>query len=227
MAGAPEGAAHLLRIRQVRAGEALFQPVHQPEGRCVRQRGARAALDQAVRPPPLPERPRIIQRRTATDHRTRGVDVRPGVQQRVEHLDVVAAGRPMQRRLLVRPGEPGVHLGTRRHQRGHRCRTARIVPRPVRDDVQQRPRHAAVVAAVVVTKPRGSQPRMLGQQPLQPRDIPGVDRLDRGNRPRILGIEDHHVGTAAHIAHPSPAHAPHGPGRRPGVWTAGHSRATT
>ena len=46
---------------------------------------------------------------------------------------------------------------------------------------------------------------MLGQQPRQPGYIPGVDRLDHRNGQRILGIEDHHVGTAAHTAHPNPA----------------------
>ena len=42
---------------------------------------------------------------------------------------------------------------------------------------------------------------MLGQQPSQRGDVPVVNRLDGGDRERILGVEDHHIGVAIHTAH--------------------------
>ena len=68
----------------------------------------------------------------------RGLDVGAGVEQRVERLDVVAAGRPVQRRLAVRPGEPRVDVGARGDQRPDLRRRLGHVAGPVGDHVQQR-----------------------------------------------------------------------------------------
>jgi len=63
-----------------------------------------------MRGPPLRESRCIIQRGAVADNRPRRLDVPARARQRVEHFDVVAAGHPVQRRLRVRAGEPGVEL---------------------------------------------------------------------------------------------------------------------
>jgi hypothetical protein len=64
-------------------------------------------------------------------------DVGARVQQRVEDLHVVGARRPVQRRLGVPPGGPGVHVSARMHERGGHGRAVRVVARPVGQHMQQ------------------------------------------------------------------------------------------
>ena len=53
--------------------------------------------------------------------RTPGLDVGAGIEKSIEYVDVVTAGRPVQRRLGVRAREPRVDVGTRLDQRHHVC----------------------------------------------------------------------------------------------------------
>jgi hypothetical protein len=105
------------------------------------QRGSRTALDQPVRCLPLSERPGIRERGTVADHAAGRVDVSPGVEQRVQHLDVIAARRPVQRRLGMWPAEARVDVGSGLDQGDHGRRAVGEMPRPVRRDMQQRARH--------------------------------------------------------------------------------------
>jgi len=84
--------------------------VEQPERGGVEQLGMRAAFHQPPGGLPLCERGRVVEWGAARDDSAVGLDVRAGVQQRVEGLDVVAGGGPMQRGFGVRAGEPGVDV---------------------------------------------------------------------------------------------------------------------
>ncbi|HZM80852.1 MAG TPA: hypothetical protein VFC19_34450 [Candidatus Limnocylindrales bacterium] len=55
----------------------------------LKRQTVRASLDQTASGLPLSKRDSIIQRCTTGDDRTVGFDLRPGVQQRVEGVDVV------------------------------------------------------------------------------------------------------------------------------------------
>lgn len=108
VAGTPEGAVDLLRRWRLGAGEVPLQAIQQPQRRRIVDGGLRTALDQPLRGLPLPERPGVRQRGAAGDDAAGRLDVGARVDERVQHLHVVAAGRPVQRRLLVRAVEPGV-----------------------------------------------------------------------------------------------------------------------
>jgi len=81
---------------------------------------------------------RVGQRGAAVDHRAIGFEVGARVEQRIENLDVIAAGGPVKRCLAVRAGERGVDVGSRGDQEAHRLPGVGEVPRPVRSDVQER-----------------------------------------------------------------------------------------
>ena len=91
-------------------------------------------------------------RRATTDHRAARLDVRALVEQGVQHLDIVAAGRPMQRRLGVRPGEPSIDVRACIDQRPDRLGAVREVARPVGHDVQQRAGHTLPLGVVGVAE---------------------------------------------------------------------------
>ena len=69
------------------------------------------------------------------------LDVGAGTEERVEDLDVVAAGGPMQRGHRVGAGEAGVDLGARRDQHADNRGAIGMVAGPVDGDVQQRGRY--------------------------------------------------------------------------------------
>ncbi len=106
----PEGASHLVRLGRRFRCEVGLEAIHQPERRRVVEVRPCAPLDEPVRSPPLPERPRVPERRTAADDRAGCLDVGAGVEERVEHVDVVARRRPVQRSLGVRALEPAVDV---------------------------------------------------------------------------------------------------------------------
>jgi hypothetical protein len=72
-------------------------------------------------------------------HRAGRVDVRSGVEQRVQHRDVVAARGPVQRGLGDPPAAARVDVAPGGDQRPHDGGAVGDVAGPVRRDVQQRP----------------------------------------------------------------------------------------
>ena len=126
-----------------RRGELVADAVGEAERGGLPEGGARAALEQPARGRPLAEGDGVGHRGAAADHGAAGLDVGARVEQRVDRLDVVAARRPVQRRLGVRAGEPRVGVGAGRHERGDLLARLRDVARPVGDDVQRGPRLVA------------------------------------------------------------------------------------
>ena len=116
--GAPQRVVEVLLRAAAVCGELVADAVDQPERGGLPEVGARAAFEQPARGLPLPEGDGVGHRGAAADHGAVGFDVGAGVEQRVERLDVVAAGRPVQRRLGVRAGEARVDVGARGDQRG-------------------------------------------------------------------------------------------------------------
>ena len=114
--GAPQRVVEV-GLRGRVAGELLADAVGEPERRGLPEGRARAALEQPPSGPPLAESDGVGQRRPAAA-RTGGLDGGAGVEERVERLDVVAAGRPVQRCLRVRAGEAGVDVRAGRDERG-------------------------------------------------------------------------------------------------------------
>ena len=168
---APERVVEVpLRGRRV---EPLRDAPAEPEGGRLPQVRVRAALQQAPRGRPLAERDGVGERGPAGDHRAAGLDVRTRVEERVERLDVVVAGRPVQRRLGVGAREAGTGVGARRDEEPDLGRRLGHVPGPVGEDVEQRPRLA------LAPDPSGCQPRVLAQQ-----------RRERGGRLRAQGRRD-------------------------------------
>jgi len=134
---APERVRDLIRARHRIAGKQILEPVHQPERGRLPQRGARASLHQASCSAPLPERHRIRERRAAPDYSAGSLDIRAVIEQRIERLDIVAAGRPVKRRLGMAPFECCVHVGAVRYQNRHNGPYVRKVAGPVRRHVEQ------------------------------------------------------------------------------------------
>jgi hypothetical protein len=99
--------------------------------------------------------------------------------------------------------EPRVDVCSGRDQDRHCFRSVREMARPVGHHVQQRPRHARVVAAILVAESCGGEVGMLGQQPLQRLDVAGVDRLDRSYGERLLGADRGHGGRYGWMAESS------------------------
>ena len=101
---------------------------------------------------------RAGRRRRSTPRR---LDVGAAVDQRPGHLDVIAAGRPVQRRLGVPASfHRGAGIGAAVDQDGDDLRPAREEPRPVGRGVQRRSR-----AAFVVNDSRRGQAWMLSAAP--------------------------------------------------------------
>ena len=135
---------------------------------------------------------RVHERRTAGDHRTVGLDVGAGVEQGVEHGDVVAARRPVQRRLGVRPGEPGVHVGAELGEHRDGRGAVREVSGPVGDHVHQRSRHA--VGLRRIAEPDGRQAGVrLEQRPqraVSPAWIAATTATATGSSVCMIGSHD-------------------------------------
>ena len=130
--------------------------VGQAERGRVPRRHRGTALDEPPSGIPLGEGRGVVQRRAAADHRTVGVDVGPGVEQRVDRLDVVGARRPVQWPLPVRPDEGGLDVGAVAHEHRDAPRDVRQVARPVARDVQQGP-------PAVPGQPRRREARQSGE----------------------------------------------------------------
>ena len=101
VAGAPESARDRIGGWRFAASEVRFQAVHQPKRGGIGECGAGAPLDEPTGGIPLPESTRIREWRTTADYAAGRFDVRAGLDQRIEHRDIVAARRPMQWRLGV------------------------------------------------------------------------------------------------------------------------------
>jgi hypothetical protein len=144
VAGAPEGGGHRICIRC--RGQIGLHSVVQAEGGGFGEGGAGAAFDQPQGRVPLPERDRVGHGGASADDGSVGFDVSARVEQRVHGHHVIAAGRPLQRRLGVRAGEPGIDPGARGHQRGDDGGTVREVTGPLRDHVQQGARSARITS---------------------------------------------------------------------------------
>jgi hypothetical protein len=121
----------------------------------------------------------IIQRRA--DRSARRLDVGAAVDQRLGHVHIVAAGRPVQRCLgLGVAGGARAGVGAGLDEDGDDGRAVEEVAGPVGHDVQRRPG-----AAVPPGDRLGGQREPVGQKLLNRDDIPGLDglrqyRLDRG-----------------------------------------------
>jgi hypothetical protein len=94
--------------------------LRQAQGGRVRKPGLGAALPEPPHGRPLRVAERGLDRRAAVDRRSGMLDVGAGVEERVDQHDVIVAGRPVQRRLVV-PGVAGmsVQIGPGRHEFGH------------------------------------------------------------------------------------------------------------
>ncbi|GAA2260823.1 hypothetical protein GCM10010104_67830 [Streptomyces indiaensis] len=131
-----------------------------------------------MRGTPLAEPPGVGERGATADHRAGRLDVGARRDERVEHRHVVAAGRPVQRRLRVRPVETGTRIGPGGDQDRDRLGTAREVPRPVGRDVQQAAGAPAVLLLLGDACP--GETGMLDEQLRQPAQVPAPDRLRDG-----------------------------------------------
>jgi hypothetical protein len=105
---------------------------------------------------------------------------RTGNEQCVQDGYIAAAGCPVQRRLPVAADEARVDVGAGLHEGGHRGGRTGEVTGPVGDRTQQGPRRT------VVAHPHSGQGRHAVEEPTQPVDASGVDRLDRRGGERIV-----------------------------------------
>ena len=182
----PEGARDLV-VRRRPGGELCRHPVVEPERGGVPELRLRTALDEPARGFPLAESDRVGERRAAADHGSWRLDIGACVEQRIEHLDVVAARRPVQRRLGMRAAvERGIDVGARLDQRRHGGRAVREVAGPVGGDVQQR-----AAAALAIAHALRAERRVVAQQPAQHLDLARADRRAGGPGQR-LGVGDRH-----------------------------------
>ena len=191
---APQRPRHVVGCRRAAIGEVGPYAIEQPERSGLPHRGGRTPLEQSARSVPLPERSGARHRCAAGDHRAACLDVGAGVQQGVQHGDVVTARSPVQRCLGVRAGEPAIHIRPSGDQRGHAVRAVGQVPGPVGDDVQQGSAHAAPTFRPEVCS---RQLGVLGEQFPQPRDVAGLDRLDSCDGARIVRWQEHDADSRA------------------------------
>ena len=189
--------------------EQPLEAIGEPECAGLPEVDLRAELHEPAGRAPLTERDGVRQRAVAVDHRPWRLDVRPGLDERVEHLDVVAAGRPMQRPLGVPSAERRVDVRARRDEPGHDRATVGEIARPVGRDVQRR----SLVAASRVHEPRGGETVVRGEQALDRTDVAGTDRLEERYGARVVGRQLHDGavtrarGRARRRAPSRPAHA--------------------
>lgn len=97
-------------------------------------------------------------------HSTRHLDISAGIQERIEDVDVVTAGCPMQRGFPVRAVQSGVGIRSRLDKQSHGYYPVRKMARPVGGHVQE---SASCPALVVTSQPRTDQTGMPGQQKTQ------------------------------------------------------------
>ena len=102
VAGSPEGGGDVCRWWVVR--KVVLDAVELAEGCGVEEAGVRAALDQSSGGMPVSKCDRVVEGCASGDDRAVGLDVRAGVKEGVEGVDVVAGGGPVQWRFGVRAG---------------------------------------------------------------------------------------------------------------------------
>jgi hypothetical protein len=151
-------------------------------------RRPRSALDEPSCCLPLTECHGVGQRRAPADHCAGRFDVRSGVDQGLENVEVVAAGRSVERCLGVSAAaEPRVHVGASLDERAHDRRTVGEVSGPIRGDVQQR-----VGRPIVVANGRRSEAGVVVQQLRQRCEITGPDGVrDRRGRRLVTPNGEH------------------------------------
>jgi hypothetical protein len=134
---------------------------------------------------PLGEHHRIGHRRATREDGAGRFDVGAGIQQGVEHGDIVAARRRMQRRFSVacRRGvmHGGVDVGPRGHEQRHRLRAVGKMPGPIGDDMEQ-----CSLNASSIDDPRSGQLRIGVQLLFQRVEVTAADRGDDGDRSTIV-----------------------------------------
>ena len=81
------------------SASSFLDRVRQTERSGVPELDVRAALDEAPRRIPLPEADRVVERTCHAVERAGRLDVGAPFEQRIEHLHVVTARGPVQRRL--------------------------------------------------------------------------------------------------------------------------------
>jgi hypothetical protein len=119
---------------------------------------------------------RVVQR--GADRPTGCFQVGASVDQCFGDVQVVAAGRPVQRRLQRTAVGACVGVGAGRHEQPHDRRAVREVSGPVGDRVQ---RGAAV-------EPAGGHGGLIAQDLLQPFQVAAVDRGGHGDREGLLVV---------------------------------------
>ena len=188
VAGTPEGLGDHLRIWSRSFGEDSFDSVQQPEGGSFTQPGTRPSLDESPGRCPIAESTGVGQRAPATEDSSSRLDVGSGIDQRIEHRDVIAARGPVQWRFAV-SAEPavGIHIGASSDQTCHDVRTVGEMPRPVSCRMQQRP------VAALIADPGFSEPWVGSEQSLELRRSPActaaVAATARGSSAGTTGAE--------------------------------------
>jgi hypothetical protein len=116
VASAPERARNGFTGGRFSASEVRLHSIHQSQRGSIRECRSCSTLDQSTCGIPLSESTRVGEWRTTADHPTGGFDIRSGIDQCVDHRDIVTAGRPMQWCLVVRTHEsrsrPRAHRGS-------------------------------------------------------------------------------------------------------------------
>ncbi len=100
----------------------------------------RSALDETAGRVPLSEADGVVERAADTVERAGRLDIGARVDQRVEGFHVVAAGRPVQGRLIVHAVVARVDIGAGVDEHRDGLPDAREVPGPIGRDVEQRQR---------------------------------------------------------------------------------------
>jgi hypothetical protein len=114
----------------------LGDAIRETERSRIEQPSLRAERHQPTCGVPLRKDHGVIERGTVAEHAAVALDAGARGNQRVDGLDVVAARRPVQRRLSVLAGVPRVHVSTCGRQHRDGSTHVREVPRPVRSGVQ-------------------------------------------------------------------------------------------
>src|SRR5688500_10357674 len=124
--GTPKRLCDRARIRFGSLGKEGLDSVQQAEGCCIAQPGMRTSLDESPSRRPVAESACVGEWAPATKDGSGRLDVSPGIEQRLEHRDVIAACGPVQWRFGV-SAEPAVciHIGTSGDQTLHAAATAR------------------------------------------------------------------------------------------------------
>src|SRR6266536_174466 len=176
MARAPERDGHVvLRARvgltprmscsRAAVAEVVPHAIHHTKRRRVPDRRLRSTFDQPASGVPLAETNCIVQWRATGDHCSRRFDVSASLEQRVERLNIVAAGWPVQRCLFVWSRAPGVDIGAGRHKRPYRLADVWKVTGPINSRADERIRERLPIATGAASNRRAGKFTFFTQQP--------------------------------------------------------------